>query len=548
VVKASQAVSSEIELGKLIETLMRISIEHAGAERGLLILFTGNEPRIAAEATTGRGNIEMTLRNSAVTPTELIESVLHTAVRTRDSVILDDASVRTPFSADAYVRQKHARSVLCLPLVKQAKLVGALYLENKLTPRVFTSAKLAVLKLLASQAAISLENVRLYDELRMENGERRRAEEGLRRSEAYLSEAQRLSHTGSFAWRPSSGEIYWTEETYRIFEYDPASTPALELLLARVHPGDVAAFRQVAERASQDGQSFTHEYRLRMPDDRVKHIHVVAHTFRDEAGAVEFVGAVMDVTAIRLAEGELHKARTDLAHVSRVTSLGELTASIAHEVNQPLGAVLLNTEACSSWLDCDPPNMREAHAALERIARDGTRAGEVIQRIRALAKKTDSKMTALNLNDLLSETLTFVQHELQSSWVALRVECASALPMVLADKVQLQQVILNLVLNGIEAMQPVTDRPRELVIRSEQEDAQHVRVTVSDNGVGFSADSAGRLFNTFFTTKSGGLGMGLSICRSIIELHGGRIRAFPNIPHGASIRFTLPSHPEAAAC
>jgi predicted ATPase/signal transduction histidine kinase len=548
VVKASQAVSSEIELGKLIETLMRISIEHAGAERGLLILFTGNEPRIAAEATTGRGNIEMTLRNSAVTPTELIESVLHTAVRTRDSVILDDASARPPFSADAYVRQKRARSVLCLPLVKQAKLVGALYLENKLTPRVFTSAKLAVLKLLASQAAISLENVRLYDELRMENGERRRAEEGLRRSEAYLSEAQRLSHTGSFAWGPSSGEIYWTEETYRIFEYDPASTPALELLLARVHPGDVAAFRQVAERASQDGQSFTHEYRLRMPDDRVKHIHVVAHTFRDEAGAVEFVGAVMDVTAIRLAEGELHKARTDLAHVSRVTSLGELTASIAHEVNQPLGAVLLNTEACSSWLDCDPPNMREAHAALERIARDGTRAGEVIQRIRALAKKTDSKMTALNLNDLLSETLTFVQHELQSSWVALRVECASALPMVLADKVQLQQVILNLVLNGIEAMQPVTDRPRELVIQSEQEDAQHVRVTVSDCGVGFSADSAGRLFNTFFTTKSGGLGMGLSICRSIIELHGGRIRAFPNIPHGASIRFTLPSHPEAAAC
>ncbi len=171
-------------------------------------------------------------------------------------MILDDASAQPPFSADAYVRQKHARSVLCLPLVKQAKLVGALYLENNLTPRVFTSAKLAVLKLLASQAAISLENVRLYDELRMENGERRRAEEGLRRSEAYLSEAQRLSHTGSFAWRPSSGEIYWTEETYRIFEYDPACTPALELLLARVHPNDVAAFRQVAERASQDGQEF----------------------------------------------------------------------------------------------------------------------------------------------------------------------------------------------------------------------------------------------------------------------------------------------------
>ena len=305
----------------------------------------------------------------------------------------------------------------------------------------------------------------------------------------------------------------------------------------------LAAFRQVAERASQDGQDFAHEYRLRMPDDRVKHIHVVARAFRNEAGDVEFVGAVMDVTAIRLAERELHKTRTDLAHVTRVTSLGELTASIAHEVNQPLGAVMFNAEACQSWLDCDPPNMNEAHAALERIVRDGTRAGEVIRRIRALAKKTDTKMAPLDLNDLLSEALTFVQHELLSSRVALRVEHASALPVILADKVQLQQVILNLMINGIEAMQPITDRPRELVIRSEQDDAQQVRVTVTDCGVGFSADSADRLFNTFFTTKSSGMGMGLSICRSIIELHGGRIWAVPNVPHGATIQFTLPLHP-----
>ena len=542
VVKASQAVSSEIELAKLIETLMRISIEHAGAERGLLILFTGNEPRIAAAAMTGDGNIEVTLRDSAVTPTELVESVFHTAVRTLESVILDDASTQTPFSADRYVHQRHARSVLCLPLVKQAKLVGALYLENNLTPRVFTSAKLAVLKMLASQAAISLENVRLYDELRTENSERQRAEARLRRSEAYLSEAQRLSHTGTFGWNPSSGEIYWTEETFRIFEYDPVSSPTLELLQRRVHPDDVAAFRQVVERASEDGQDFAHEYRLRMPDERVKHIHVVARAFRDEAGEVDFVGAVMDVTAIRLAELELHKTRSDLAHVMRVTSLGELTASIAHEVNQPLGAVLINAEACQSWLDCDPPNMNEAHAALERIARDGTRAGEVIRRIRALAKKTDTKMVPLDLNEVLSEALTFVQHELLSSRVALRVEYASALPVILADKVQLQQVILNLVINGIEAMQPITDRARELVIRSEQDDAQQVRVTVTDCGVGFSADSTDRLFNTFFTTKSSGMGMGLSICRSIIELHGGRIWAVPNVARGATIQFTLPLH------
>jgi signal transduction histidine kinase len=228
-------------------------------------------------------------------------------------------------------------------------------------------------------------------------------------------------------------------------------------------------------------------------------------------------------------------------HMTPVTGMGELTASIAHEVNQPLGAIMFNAEACRSWLECDPPNMKEAHAALQRIVRDGTRAAEVIRRIRALAKNTDTKMVPLNLNDVLSEALSFVHHELSSSRVAVRVEPASALAVVLADKILLQQVILNLVMNGIEAMQPITDRPRELVIRSEQDHAHHVCVTVTDSGVGFPADRADRLFDTFFTTKPSGMGIGLSICRSIIELHGGRIWAAPNRPHGASIQLTLPS-------
>ena len=382
-----------------------------------------------------------------------------------------------------------------------------------------------------------------------ERAERKRAEESLRRSETYLAEAQRVSHTGSLGWRPSSGEIYFSDETFRIFEFDRTITPVLELIKRqRIHPDDVATWQRAVERAAHEGQDYTHEYRLRMPDGRVKHIHVVARAFRDKAGDVEFVGAVMDVTAIRLAERELHKIRTDLAHVTRVTSLGELTASIAHEINQPLGAVIYNAEACRSWINCDPPNMNEAHTALERIARDGARAGEVVRRIRALAKKTDTKMAPLDLHEILSEALTFVQHELLSSRVALRVERASTLPVILADKVQLQQVILNLVMNGIEAMQPITDRPRQLLIRLEQDDAQQARVTVTDCGVGFSADDADRLFNTFFTTKSSGMGMGLSICRSIIELHGGRIWAEANVPRGATIRFTLPLHPGAAPC
>jgi C4-dicarboxylate-specific signal transduction histidine kinase len=398
---------------------------------------------------------------------------------------------------------------------------------------VFTSAKLAMLKLLASEAAILLQNVQLFAESQ--------------RSEAYLSEAQRLGHTGTFAWSPSSGDMYWTEETFRIFEYEPASIPTLKLVQRRIHPDDVARFRRVVARASEDGQDFTHEYRLRMPDERVKYIHVVARAFRDEAGEVDFVGVVTDVSAIRLAERKLPTARSGLADGTRETRWGEINASIAHEVNQPLGAIMFNAEACVAWLDCDPPNLNEAHAALKRIFRDGTRAGEVIRRVRALAKNTDTKIAPLDLNDVLIEVLSFMHHELLSSRVAVRIEHAGALPVILADKIQLQQVILNLVMNGIEAMQSITERPRELVIRSEQDDAQHVRVTVTDCGVGFPTDSADRLFNTLFTTKSSGMGMGLSICRSIIELHGGRIWAVANMPYGASIQLTLPLPPEAAS-
>jgi C4-dicarboxylate-specific signal transduction histidine kinase/ligand-binding sensor domain-containing protein len=376
--------------------------------------------------------------------------------------------------------------------------------------------------------------------------ERKLAAEKLERSEGYLSEAQRLSSTGSVGWSVRSGEIYCSEETYQIFEFDRAVKPTLELILQRIHPDDRAFSQEIIDRASKEKADFDFEHRLLMPDGAVKRLHVKAHASQDASGNLEYVGAVMDVTAVRLAEMELHKTRTELAHAARVTSLGELTASIAHEVNQPLGAVVTNAEAGMNWLDRHPPDMKEAHAAFERIAREVNRASEVVRRVRMLAKKTDIQMSPLEPNEMVSEALALVQHELLSYRISMRMDLATALPRVLADRVQLQQVIINLVLNGIEAMQSITDRARELVIRSEQYDARHVRVTVTDCGVGFSAEHAERLFTSFFTTKSSGMGMGLSICRSIIDAHGGRIWATPHLPHGATIQFTLPSHPEGA--
>src|SRR5438270_4510821 len=282
VVKASQAVSGEIVLDRLIETLLRLALEQAGAERGLLILLRGDSPRIEAEARTDRMTVEVTLRQETVTPADLPESLLHTVIRTRESVILDDASAQNPFSADEYLRQRRARSVLGLPLAKQAKLIGVLYLENNLTPRVFTPARLAVLKLLASQATISLENARLYTDLR--------------RSEAYLAEAQKLSHTGSFGWRLPGGEIYWSDETYRIFGFDRATRPTFERVFQRVHPDDRAFVQQSLDRAFRDGTDVDFEHRFLMPDGSVKYVHVVAQAIRDESGRIEYVGCVMDVT------------------------------------------------------------------------------------------------------------------------------------------------------------------------------------------------------------------------------------------------------------
>jgi PAS domain S-box-containing protein len=377
--------------------------------------------------------------------------------------------------------------------------------------------------------------------------ERKRAEDTLRRvQETYLAEAQQLSHTGSFGWKVSSGEIFWSEEAFRIFGFDSTTSPSIELLLARVHPDDYALVQRVIDRAKNDRQDFAFEHRLQLPGGTVKHVRVVARAMGSETDNVDFVGAAMDVTSIRQAELELQRTRTELAHVMRVTSLGELTASIAHEVNQPLGAVVANAEACLGWLDRESPDLNEAHAAIERIVRDGHRAGEVIRRVRALIKRTDTQMVPVDVNEIVSEAMNIVEHELLRHRVSQRMELSSDPPVVLGDRIQLQQVLLNLIINGIEAMQSITDRRRELVIRSERVETQQVHVTVMDCGIGLSAESAHRIFDAFITTKSSGMGMGLSICRSIIQAHGGRIWASTNEPFGAAVQFTLPLHrPEA---
>jgi len=374
--------------------------------------------------------------------------------------------------------------------------------------------------------------------------ERAQSEAALKRSEAFLTEAQRLSRTGSFSWRVASDEITWSEEAYRIYGIDPAVPVTFELIRTRVHPENLPMLQEVIDRARREGGDFDHETRLLMPDHSVKYLHVVAHSGRNQDGELELIGTVQDVTERRLGEEALSKARSELAHVARVTTLGALTASIAHEVNQPLSGIITNASTCLRMLAADPPNVDGARETAQRTIRDGRRASDVITRLRALFDKRSVTAESMDLNEATREVIALSLSELQANGVILQTELADALPPVTGDRVQLQQVILNLLRNASDAMSGVDDRPRRLVVRTERDSDQRVRLSVQDAGVGFESESVDRLFDAFYTTKPSGMGIGLAVSRSIIESHHGRLWATRNAGPGATFSLSIPCGPE----
>src|SRR6266403_300511 len=370
--------------------------------------------------------------------------------------------------------------------------------------------------------------------------ERALSEAALKRSEAFLAEAQHLSRIGSFAWRVATNEITWSEQLYRIFEFDPHVRVTLELIGTRVHPEDLTLFHDMIERASSSASDFQYEHRLLMPDHSIKYLHLIAHGTRNEDGELEYIGAAQDVTNRQLSEEALGKARSELAHVARVMSLGALTASIAHEVNQPLSGIITNANTCLRMLAADPPNVDGARETVRRTIRDGHRASEVITRLRALFSRKDMATESVDLNEATREVIALALCELQRNRVIVKPELADELPIVAGDRVQLQQVILNLLRNASDAMSGVDDRPRQLLIRTEDDADGGVRLSVQDAGVGFEPESINKLFDSFYTTKSDGMGIGLSVSRSIIENHQGRLWATSNDGPGATFSFSIP--------
>jgi PAS domain S-box-containing protein len=376
---------------------------------------------------------------------------------------------------------------------------------------------------------------------------RKQAEQALRRSEAFLAEAQHLSHTGSFSWRVATDEITWSEQLYRIYELQSSVPVTLELIRTRVHPDDLTLYEKMVEEARNSGNDFEWQYRLLMPDHSIKYMHALAQATRDQNGQLEYIAAVQDVTARRLAEEARDKARSELTHVARVTSLGTLTASIAHELNQPLSGIVTNASTCMRMLAAEPPNVDGARETARRTIRDGHRASEMITRLRALFTKKSPTTQSVDLNEAAREVIALSLSELQKNRVILQPELAHDLPLVTGDRVQLQQVILNLLRNASDAMSTVDDRPRDLLIRTEPDDNNRVRLSVSDVGVGFEPQTADKLFDAFYTTKNEGMGIGLSVSRSIIEHHNGRLWALTNDGPGVTFSFSIPCRPAGLA-
>lgn len=529
VVEMSQAVSGEIVFERLIERLMVTVVETAGAVRGALLLPRDGQLRLVADAATSDAGVTVTLRGDAETRGELPQSIINVVARSRQPVILDDAADAHPYSSDPYLLAARTRSVLCLALVKQDVLVGVLYLDNDLVSHVFSQERLAVLQLLAAQAAISIENAELFASVRAAQEHARAVGDELRRS---------FDMIPALAWRASSdGTVEFANKQWHDYTGISPDAARRRKWFQCFHPDDQDRLRSRWRHCVRTGSGADIEGRLQSFDGETRRFLVRTAPVRNEAGEiVNWHGTSTDIESLRRHE----QAQEALARATRITALGELTVSIAHEISQPLTAIAGNANACLRWLSNEPPDAERARLAAQRIIQDGHRASQVIAGIRSLAKKAPPQTEDVDLHEVVFEVLAMTRNQMSVHGIVADTTLSTEQPLVSGARVQLQQVLLNLVINAIEAMSSGPSRPRRLHISSGRADAGFLAVAVADTGPGLTSADVERLFESFYTTKTDGLGIGLSICRSIVEAHGGRLWAGANRPQGSVFTFTVP--------
>jgi PAS domain S-box-containing protein len=652
-IEVSQSLSGEMVLEKLIDKLMRAALEHAGAERGLLIVPRDDELQILAEAIASGEDVKVHLRDRSSSTAALPESLVRYGMRTHETVILDDASSQHVFSADPYILQNRVRSVLSLPLINQGKLTAVLFLENNLAPNVFTPGRVALLKVLASQAAISLQNSRLYHDVADREGkirhlvdaniigifiaregrileandaflsivgydredlaggrvrwadlsppewrerdlltrslldttgivppfekeylrkdgsrvpvlvgatlfkqgggegvafvldltERKRAEEALRESERSLRAAID-GIPGFIASVSPDGELEAVNR--QILEYGGQSLEELRKwgTNGTIHPDDFPHVAEVFTKSIAAGIPYLIEQRIRRFDGEYRWFDNRGVPLRDDSGRIiRWYVLLTDIEDRRQALARLQEMESDFAHINRVSTMGELAASLSHEILHPIATARNNARAGMRFLEMNPPNLGEAREALACVVRDADRARDIVGRLRDHVKKAPPRKERFDLNAAIDEVLVLVQSVTHRNRVSVQTRLADGLLVVMGDRIQLQQVLLNLILNAAEAMGSVEEGARDLIISTEQGQSG-VLVTVRDSGPGIDPAHLDRVFDAFYTTKSSGTGMGLSICRSIIEAHGGKLWVEANEPHGAVFQFTLPTSQE----
>jgi PAS domain S-box-containing protein len=518
------ALASDDDLPIILQRCAEAIVEHLDAAFARIWTLSKNESTLELQASAGL----YTRLDGAHSRVPVGQLKIGLIAQERKPHATNDVINDPRVSDKAWARREGMVGFAGYPLIAGGRLTGvvAMFFRRPVPP--------ATLEIIGSVAEALARGIL-----------QKQAEESVRKRELFFSEGQRLSHTGSWAWIVATQELVWSEEHCRLLGYDPATTkPSLDLFWQRVHPEDLPWMQHDFARALELKQGVDREFRVVLPDGTTKFLHGMDQAIVDDAGRlIEFVGTTMDVSARKKAEAALDATRAELARVTRMTTMGEFAASVAHEVNQPLAAVVANANACHRWLAREVPDIAEARAAAQRVIRDGKRAGEVIAGMRALFKKSQPELGPVDVAQIIRDVLDAIRPELVRGHIVVHRSLASDLPLVQSDRVQLQQVVLNLITNAIQAMSGVVDGPRDLFLVTSQttiDGVANLLVAVQDTGVGFEAEQGGKLFDAFYTTKSDGLGMGLAISRSIIEALGGRLWASPNPGRGATFQFTLP--------